>query len=96
VHTIIPVGPKMGAVFLATGHYFTPSGRMIQGKGITPDVEVTQDFPDQPKTSLWSGFSERAPLQSYIPANPKDDRALNAAYDLLRKAKTGPRVAAPN
>jgi carboxyl-terminal processing protease len=96
VHTIIPVGPKMGAVFLATGHYFTPSGRMIQGKGITPDVEVTQDFPDELKTASWSGFLERAPLQSYIPPNPKDDRALNAAYDLLRKAKAGPRVAAPN
>ena len=99
VHTIIPVGPKMGAIFLATGHYFTPSGRIIQDKGITPDVEVPPDIPDDPKTTPWPAFRERGLLQSYIPPDPRNDRALNAALELLRKSKTAlpsSRIAAPN
>ncbi|HEX9215132.1 MAG TPA: S41 family peptidase, partial [Bradyrhizobium sp.] len=37
VQTIIPLGPGKGALRLTTARYFTPSGRSIQAKGITPD-----------------------------------------------------------
>jgi carboxyl-terminal processing protease len=39
VQTVIPV-PGHGALRLTTARYFTPSGRSIQAKGITPDIIV--------------------------------------------------------
>ena len=41
VQTIIPLSGH-GAIRLTTAHYYTPSGRSIQAKGITPDIEVKQ------------------------------------------------------
>jgi carboxyl-terminal processing protease len=90
VYTLIPVRPEKGAIGgdggvirLATGHYFTPSGRMIQRNGISPDVEVLQSIPDDLKVAK---DREQPRLQSYIPPDPKDDKALNKAFDLLRGA----------
>ncbi|WP_235913884.1 S41 family peptidase [Teichococcus coralli] len=39
VQTVIPI-PGNGAIRLTTARYYTPSGRSIQGLGITPDIEV--------------------------------------------------------
>ena len=39
MQTVIPL-PGNGAMRLTTARYYTPSGRSIQGLGITPDVEV--------------------------------------------------------
>lgn len=39
VQTVIPLGDE-GAMRLTTARYYTPSGRSIQGLGITPDVPV--------------------------------------------------------
>jgi len=36
--TIIPQGAGNGVLRLTTARYFTPSGRSIQVKGITPDI----------------------------------------------------------
>jgi carboxyl-terminal processing protease len=41
VQTIIPLSDD-SAIKLTTGYYFTPSGRMIHGKGLTPDLLVDQ------------------------------------------------------
>jgi carboxyl-terminal processing protease len=41
VQTIIPLSGH-GAIRLTTAHYYTPSGRSIQAKGIEPDIEVQQ------------------------------------------------------
>lgn len=41
VQTVIPV-PGDGAIRLTTSRYYTPSGKSIQAKGITPDIEVRQ------------------------------------------------------
>jgi len=41
VQTIMPMG-VYGAMRLTTSRYYTPSGRSIQGTGITPDVVVEQ------------------------------------------------------
>jgi carboxyl-terminal processing protease len=40
VQTIIPLDGK-GAIRLTTALYYTPSGRSIQGQGITPDIVIT-------------------------------------------------------
>jgi len=97
VQTIIPLGSGNGALRLTTARYYTPSGRSIQAKGITPDIEVMQDVPDdlKNKTDTKGEASLRGHLkgdpgkeqtgsQSYIPPDAKNDKALHAAEDLLR------------
>jgi carboxyl-terminal processing protease len=85
--TLVPLGPNKGALRLATGHYITPSGRLIQSNGIVPDVEAPQDVPDalKVKTATKPTGKDQPTLQSYIPPDPAADKALTAAYALLRK-----------
>ena len=47
VQTVIPF-PGNGAVRLTTARYYTPSGRSIQGRGITPDVLVAETREEAP------------------------------------------------
>ncbi len=47
VQTVIPL-PGNGAMRLTTARYYTPSGRSIQGLGITPDVEVQASRTETP------------------------------------------------
>jgi carboxyl-terminal processing protease len=49
VQTIIPLGNNTG-IKLTTARYYTPAGRSIQVKGITPDIEV--DDPDAPPPAI--------------------------------------------
>ena len=96
VQTIIPLGAGNGALRLTTARYFTPSGRSIQAKGITPDIEILQEMPDELKARtdtkgeaslrghLKAEGSEELGSQSYVPPDEKDDRALKEALDLLR------------
>jgi carboxyl-terminal processing protease len=96
VQTIIPLGAGNGALRLTTARYFTPSGRSIQAKGISPDIEVLQEVPEEVKTRtetkgesslrghLKAEGEEQGGSQSYVPPDNKDDKALHAALDLLR------------
>jgi carboxyl-terminal processing protease len=101
VQTIIPLGAGNGALRLTTARYYTPSGKSIQAKGIVPDIEVLQDVPEELKarTDTKGEASLRGHLktqegeeqtgsQSYIPPDPKNDKALHYALDLLRGVKT--------
>ena len=103
VQTIIPLGAGNGALRLTTARYFTPSGKSIQAKGITPDIEVLQDVPDELKArsdtkgeaSLRGHLKtqegeEKTGSQSYIPPDAKNDKALNEALALLRGTKSNP------
>ncbi len=47
VQTVIPL-PGNGAMRLTTARYYTPSGRSIQGLGITPDIPVAESRTDTP------------------------------------------------
>ena len=99
VQTIIPLGSGNGALRLTTARYFTPSGRSIQAKGIVPDIEVLQNVPDEIKAKTDTSTKGEASLrghlkgdagkeqtgsQSYIPPDPKNDKALIMADELLR------------
>jgi len=111
VQTIIPLGSTNGALRLTTARYFTPSGRSIQAKGIEPDIEVLQDVPEElkAKTDTKGEASLRGHLkaegkelggsQSYVPPDPKNDKALSMAADLLRGLQVNssfpPNVKAP-
>jgi carboxyl-terminal processing protease len=102
VQTIIPLGPADGALRLTTARYYTPSGRSIQALGITPEIVRLQDVPADLKgeTELGGEASLRGHLkatgeeekgsQSYIPTNPKDDKVLNLALDLMRGTQANP------
>jgi carboxyl-terminal processing protease len=96
VQTIIPLSQNGGALRLTTARYYTPSGRSIQAKGIDPDVQILQDVPDELKGKddtkgeaslrghLKNGEDEKTGSQAYVPPDPKDDKQLNAALDILR------------
>jgi len=96
VQTIIPLGSGNGALRLTTARYFTPSGRSIQAKGVTPDIQVLQDVPEDLKAKtntkgeaslrghLKASGKEATGSQAYIPPDAKDDKALHMADDLLR------------
>jgi carboxyl-terminal processing protease len=114
VQTIIPLGAGNGALALTTARYYTPSGRSIQAQGIAPDVELLQDVPDELKgrTDIRGEASMRGHLsadgaeqtgsQSYVPPDEKDDKALSAAFNLLRgvtvnaDVRPAPKAAVPN
>lgn len=46
VQTVIPLNDG-SAIRLTTSLYYTPSGRSIQAKGITPDIVVKRELPDK-------------------------------------------------
>ena len=114
VQTIIPLGSGNGALRLTTARYFTPAGRSIQAKGISPDIEILQDVPDELKARsdskgeaalrghLKAEGQEETGSQSYVPPDPKDDKALSLALELLRGTKVNaafppnPKAAVPN
>ncbi len=103
VQTIIPLGEN-GALRLTTALYYTPSGKSIQGTGITPDVKVDQPLPDEflgrdvsrGESALRGHIKgaeeseEGSGSSAYVPPDPKDDVQLGYALDLLRGNKTDP------
>jgi carboxyl-terminal processing protease len=107
VQTIIPLGEN-GALRLTTALYYTPSGKSIQGKGITPDIKVEQPLPEELKDrDVTRGESdlkghikgaeeseEGSGSVAYVPPDPKDDLQLAYALDLLRGVKTDPKFPA--
>ncbi len=95
VQTIIPI-PGHGALRLTTARYYTPSGRSIQAKGITPDIIVHQakiqpvDDENGRREADLRGRLE-ADVQVPDETEKKDDRTLEEkdyqlarALDLLR------------
>jgi carboxyl-terminal processing protease len=114
VQTIIPLGSGNGALRLTTARYFTPSGHSIQAKGISPDIEVLQDVPEDLKARtdtkgeaslrghLKAEGEEQTGSQSWYPADPKDDKALQMGIDLLHGSVVNaafppnPKAAVPN
>jgi len=103
VQTIIPLGDN-GALRLTTALYYTPSGKSIQGIGISPDIKVEQPIPaelqgkiEKAAESALTGHikgqnetDEGSGSQAYVPPDPKDDVQLAYALDLLRGKKTDP------
>jgi carboxyl-terminal processing protease len=103
VQTIIPLAEN-GALRLTTALYYTPAGKSIQGKGITPDIKVEQPLPEELKDrDITRGESDLkghikgaeegdqgSGSAAYVPPEAKDDIQLNYALDLLRGTKTDP------
>src|SRR5262249_2864871 len=93
------LGSGNGALRLTTARYFTPSGRSIQAKGISPDIEVLQDVPEELKARtdtrgeaslrghLKSEGDEQTGSQSYIPPPHNADKPLHPATHPTRAHK---------
>lgn len=103
VQTIIPMGDA-GALRLTTALYYTPSGKSIQGTGITPDITVDQPLPAELQGKIeaagesnlrghiqgQSETDEGSGSSAYVPPEAKDDLQLQYALELLRGEKTDP------
>ena len=89
VQTIMPLGNNT-AIKLTTARYYTPSGRSIQAKGITPDIIV-----EEPGASAQSRLRE-VDLTRHL-ANPKDKEAAEkeAAQAAERAAAAAKRQPTP-
>ena len=106
VQTIFPLGPD-GALRLTTGLYYTPSGTSIQGTGITPDIVVEQELPEEIASRIRvRGESDlRGSIQgeneddegsgsvAYVPAEPEDDTQLQYVLQLIRDGKVAEELA---
>jgi carboxyl-terminal processing protease len=86
VQTIIPLSDGSG-LRLTTAKYFTPKGRSIHGKGITPDIVV--ELPKPPPAAAQQG--EAVPTPPTGGDTPqemlKKDVQLQRAVDLLKGLK---------
>jgi len=103
VQTIIPMGDA-GALRLTTALYYTPSGKSIQGTGITPDITVEQPLPPELQGKAETAGESSLPghiqgqseteqgsgSSAYVPPEAKDDVQLQYALALLRGEKTDP------
>jgi len=103
VQSIISLG-RNGAMRLTTARYYTPDNRSIQAAGITPDIEVFQDVPDEFKGRdeivgeaalpghIDGGTEKEATTGSsvYVPADKTKDNQLNEAIALILGEKTDP------
>ncbi len=85
VQTIIPLSDGSG-LRLTTAKYYTPKGRSIHGKGITPDIIV-----EGPKTTAAVGApgepSTPPPANETPQEQLKRDPQLQRALDLLKAMK---------
>ena len=79
VQTVIPLNDG-SALRLTTSHYFTPSGKIIHGKGVTPDilVELSKDSNDKPEE-----VKVRKPNEIFneIEGKPAADKSLGDIFN---------------
>jgi carboxyl-terminal processing protease len=109
VQTIIPMAGQ-GALRLTTALYYTPSGRSLQGNGITPDISVPAPKDEQVANMVVTHESElhgafaptdgsHTPPEFSAPIKPKligtaRDSQLKAALDYLDHKAPGTEASA--
>lgn len=76
VQTIVPLGDDSG-LRLTTARYFTPSGRSIQARGITPDVIVSPSISPHPQLDQQMREED---LENHIEAAPGRGAAGTQAF----------------
>jgi carboxyl-terminal processing protease len=103
VQSIISLGPD-GAMRLTTARYYTPNNRSIQALGITPDIQVLQEVPEElqgrdeiiGEAALEGHITiegqEEATVGSsvYVPADQAEDTQLQYAIGLINGDETDP------
>jgi len=97
VQTVIPLSDG-SALRLTTSHYFTPSGKIINGKGITPDILVDEKKVNETEAKekkvkkadeifdeIQDKLKENKPSEDTF--NYKDDQQLMRAINALQAIK---------
>ncbi|NOY67545.1 MAG: S41 family peptidase [Gammaproteobacteria bacterium] len=79
VQTIMPARGG-SAVKLTTARYFTPKGRSIQAKGITPDIEVERAKISRKKKGSVASIKEKD-LARHLSNGNKDDKKTKKSQD---------------
>ncbi|MGE5468276.1 MAG: S41 family peptidase [Ignavibacteria bacterium] len=74
VQTILPL-PNNTAIKLTTARYYTPNGRSIQAKGISPDVVVEESMNGDTRERIREADLERHLDNDKEQLPPKDDKA---------------------
>jgi carboxyl-terminal processing protease len=85
VQTIIPLSDGSG-LRLTTAKYFTPKGRSIHGKGLSPDIVVEMPKPPvQTAAAKEDGEKDKVPLPSPNPVDDlKKDVQVQRAVDVIK------------
>ena len=79
VQTILPLGNDT-AIKLTTARYFTPSGRSIQARGITPDIPLAEPGEDLAALQL-----READLTNHLVDSKKQEARDKALADAVEK-----------
>ncbi|MEN2494806.1 MAG: hypothetical protein TECD_00716 [Hyphomicrobiaceae bacterium hypho_1] len=86
VQTVIPLESK-GAIRLTTARYYTPLGRSIQARGISPDLIVEQELPDNLRSRLGTHIPRgESSLRGHLKTESKDgeEKSGSMAYVPLK------------
>jgi carboxyl-terminal processing protease len=94
VQTIIPLSDGSG-LRLTTAKYFTPKGRSIHGKGLSPDIAV--EMPKPPPSPAGEAPKPPPPttdIKEELKRDPQLQRALDLlkAMKIMEKSRPGPPV----
>jgi len=95
VQTPIPVeGGKYGVLKLTTAYYYTPKGRNLNRKGLTPDLEVKMTSEDWEKLRR---AEDEVRKKKNVPygkpvVNPELDKQLKAAIELIEGKRSLPKA----
>ncbi|MFH2128368.1 MAG: S41 family peptidase, partial [Pseudomonadota bacterium] len=90
VQTILPLEDK-GALKLTTARYYTPSGRAIQAKGITPDLVVPFKPPaPAPKVEKKSQALREKDLQGAMAPEEEKKPAKDQKAEPAKNGESGP------
>lgn len=71
VQTIIPLDDGSG-IRITTARYYTPKGRSIQAKGITPDIIVEEKIPSRSESKNFK-FLKEADLEKHLPGEEREE-----------------------
>jgi carboxyl-terminal processing protease len=90
VQTIIPLSDG-SALRLTTSKYFTPNGREIHGRGISPDIFVEEgEIEEKPKEEkpidIFEKIEEKE-LKKKLPEKYSKDPVLLRALDVIKAIK---------
>ncbi len=85
VQSVLPL-PGNTAIKLTTARYYTPNGRSIQAKGITPDVVVE----DRPNGSAQAAPLREADLQRHLANDREKESAKESSKEPAKPASKTP------
>ena len=94
VQTILPLGNNT-AIKLTTARYYTPSGRSIQAKGITPDIVVEDPARRRRCAAIARGRPGAAPVERQGKGSRSESRRPRRRSGTNRPSRTRSRTAKP-